>query len=212
MLALVDNERPLDADPVAPATGRLERLAQAAQRRDPTALRELLHAVAPQVLGAARAILGAGAADLEDVAQESMIAFFHALPAFRGESSVGHYACRIAARIAIAARRRERQANQRLDEMGRVSAPPGALMSSLDADALAARRRELLRSLLADIPEEQAESLALRVVMGYSMQEVADATGVPLNTVRSRLRLAKEALRKRIEADAGAAEILEEGA
>jgi RNA polymerase sigma-70 factor (ECF subfamily) len=37
-------------------------------------------------------------------------------------------------------------------------------------------------------------------VLGWSLEEVASATGVPVNTVRSRVRLAKEALRRRIEA------------
>jgi RNA polymerase sigma-70 factor (ECF subfamily) len=40
------------------------------------------------------------------------------------------------------------------------------------------------------------------------MQEVADATGAPINTVRSRVRLAKEALRRRIEEDPTLAELL----
>jgi RNA polymerase sigma-70 factor (ECF subfamily) len=42
------------------------------------------------------------------------------------------------------------------------------------------------------------------------MQEVADATGAPVNTVRSRLRLAKEALRRRIEEDPALIEVLGE--
>jgi RNA polymerase sigma-70 factor (ECF subfamily) len=41
------------------------------------------------------------------------------------------------------------------------------------------------------------------------MEEVAEATGVPLNTVRSRLRLAKEALRRRILEDPALAATLE---
>jgi len=58
-----------------------------------------------------------------------------------------------------------------------------------------------VRGLIQTLPEEQAETLALRVVLGFSLEEVAEATGVPLNTVRSRVRLAKTALKKRIEAD-----------
>jgi RNA polymerase sigma-70 factor (ECF subfamily) len=212
MLALVDTNRPPDARAVEISAGRLERLAMRAQGGDREAVRELLAAIAPTLLGVARAILGAGAPDVEDVAQESLLAFFHALPAFRAESSVRHYASRIAARIAIAARRRARERQARVggeDETAPLSGVSG-LVGSLDADALAGRRRELLRSLLAELPEAQAESIALRVVMGYSMEEVAEATGAPVNTVRSRLRLAKEALRKRIEADAGLMELLED--
>jgi RNA polymerase sigma-70 factor (ECF subfamily) len=55
--------------------------------------------------------------------------------------------------------------------------------------------------MLAELPAGQGETLALRVVLGSSIKEIAEATQVPVNTVRSRLRLAKEALRKRIEED-----------
>jgi len=51
--------------------------------------------------------------------------------------------------------------------------------------------------------------LALRVMLGWSLEDVAQATGAPLNTVRSRVRLAKEALRRRIEADPSLADRLE---
>ena len=37
--------------------------------------------------------------------------------------------------------------------------------------------------------------------LGYSLDEVATTTATPLNTVKSRLRLAKRALRRRIESD-----------
>ena len=59
-----------------------------------------------------------------------------------------------------------------------------------------------MRELLAAIPTEQGETLAMRVVLGWSLEEIAAHTRVPVNTVRSRLRLAKEAMRRRIEADA----------
>jgi len=61
------------------------------------------------------------------------------------------------------------------------------------------------------LPEAQAEALALRVALGWSLKEIADATSTPLNTVRSRLRLAKEALRRRIGDDPGLADQLDVG-
>jgi DNA-directed RNA polymerase specialized sigma24 family protein len=69
-------------------------------------------------------------------------------------------------------------------------------------------RKELLRSLLDDLPVEQAEALAMRVCLGWSIKEIATHSGAPLNTVRSRLRLAKEALKSRIEGDAELVEAL----
>ncbi len=77
-----------------------------------------------------------------------------------------------------------------------------------DGRPQAASLAGLLRALLDELPVVQAETFALRVALGYSMQEVADATSAPVNTVRSRLRLAKEALRHRIEQDATLTELL----
>jgi RNA polymerase sigma-70 factor (ECF subfamily) len=78
-------------------------------------------------------------------------------------------------------------------------------------DPEAPRRRALVRALLDELPEAQAETLVLRVMLGYSIAEVAEAMGVPTNTVRSRLRLAKEAMRSRIVEDQAFAELLEVG-
>jgi DNA-directed RNA polymerase specialized sigma24 family protein len=48
----------------------------------------------------------------------------------------------------------------------------------------------------------------MRVVLGRSIEEIAQETDAPVNTVRSRLRLAKEALRLRIETDPSLGELL----
>ena len=97
------------------------------------------------------------------------------------------------------ARRRLQQASNRLEGDRDASALPSEHPSPTD-DAEAGVRRALLRQLLGEIPVEQAEALAMRVVLGWSLDEIASQAGVPLNTVRSRLRLAKEALRRKIEA------------
>jgi RNA polymerase sigma-70 factor (ECF subfamily) len=44
-------------------------------------------------------------------------------------------------------------------------------------------------------------------VCGHSIEEISTITQTPFNTVRSRLRLAKEALRQRIEAEPAWAEL-----
>jgi RNA polymerase sigma-70 factor (ECF subfamily) len=151
------------------------------------------------MIRAARALLGAAHADVDDVVQQSLIGLVQALPAFRFECSVTHFASRIVTRTALAARRRGALKTARQDD----SIEPDAFaVEPSQSDAVdGERRRELVRGLLKTLSEEQAETLALRVVLGFSLEEVAQATGVPLNTVRSRVRLAKTALKHRIEAD-----------
>jgi RNA polymerase sigma-70 factor (ECF subfamily) len=171
-------------------------------------MRQLLRAVGASLLSAVRAIAGREASDVEDIIQETLVAFVQALPAFRGESSVVHYASRIAVRTAVAARKRRVARQNRTEALVSGESSIEQFAQSPGEEAWTARRRELLRALLDDLPEVQAETFALRIALGYSMQEVADATQAPVNTVRSRLRLAKEALRKRIERDPAFSELL----
>ncbi|MEO8878071.1 MAG: sigma-70 family RNA polymerase sigma factor [Polyangiaceae bacterium] len=175
---------------------------------NPQETRELLRRVTPRVGRAVYATLGAGHADADDVIQLSLIAFIQALPAFRGECSPESYACTIAVRTALAARRRAAVSRARCggdiepDDMVSSAASPRDEVAS-------SQRREIFRVLMDQLPDAQAETFLLRVVLGWSLDEVAEATNVPLNTVRSRIRLAKEALRCRIEADPSLAEALE---
>jgi RNA polymerase sigma-70 factor (ECF subfamily) len=50
---------------------------------------------------------------------------------------------------------------------------------------------------LDELPEPQAEAFALNVILGYTIAEIAELSSAPVETVRSRLRLAKQALRAR---------------
>ena len=113
---------------------------------------------------------------------------------------------RITLRVALRVRRNVKRDATRRETYEKISAPEDGAPAETD-HSLGARRRELLRELLEDLPEEQAEALTLRVVMGWSLEEVSSASGAPVNTVRSRVRLAKEALRARIEEQPALAEL-----
>ncbi len=176
-------------------------LAREAAAGDTRATAELLRMIGPRVGAVVRAVMGAVMADVDDVVQLALLGFVQALPAFRGECDPTGYACRIAARAAVAARRRARARHATTGVAIDDVLPPATTDPSPHDDAARARRTQLLRELLETLPEEQAECLALRAVLGWSLEEVASASGVPINTVRSRVRLAKEALRRRIESD-----------
>lgn len=174
-------------------------LVERAVRGDTAAVGQLLQALAPGLVRAARALLGSSHPDVDDVIQQSLIGLVQALPAFRGECTPAHFASRIVTRTALAARRRSALKGERQDDS---IEPDAVTVDPAQAEAVEAeRRRHLVRELMERLPEEQAETLALRVVLGFSLEEVAKATRVPLNTVRSRVRLAKTALKQRIEAD-----------
>lgn len=160
--------------------------------------------LAPRISAVVAVVLGRSHPDADDVLQQSMIAFVQALPSFRGECQPQRFASRIAARTAVAARRRARGRQARHDDLVDVDA-----LHSPPQDAFSDRRRQVVRSLLEALPEEQAESLTLRILLGWTLEEISTTMGVPINTVRSRMRLAKEALRRRLDADPSLREILE---
>ena len=56
-------------------------------------------------------------------------------------------------------------------------------------------RRELIEKALNTLPPELRESVVLRDVHSFEYQEIADALGVPLGTVESRIFRARQRLR-----------------
>jgi RNA polymerase sigma factor (sigma-70 family) len=212
MLRLVRFPRLVQAREHRPgeAIDPLGALASEAVRGNQEAQRTLLVTVGPALLRAIRGVYGAAHPDIEDVLQEAMTAVHTALPTFRGECRVVHFACRVAVQAALHARRRAgyRKRYTSLTSPEELEELAGHDQSPTEVQA-AAERREALRHLLDELPEAQAEALALHVVLGYSVEETAAAQRVPLNTARSRLRTALASLRVRVTGDAKLRSILE---
>jgi RNA polymerase sigma factor (sigma-70 family) len=194
------NDEPSKGPRGAPVIPTME-LARVAALGDSVATGALLRAYTPHLGRVIRAVLGGAHPDFDDAVQLSLIGFVQALPAFRGDCDPLGYATVIALRTAVAARRRSRAQQARRDDTVDADAIV-AQGPSPNEDAATRHRKEVLRDLLAELPLAQAETLAARVVLGWSLEEIAAQSRAPLNTVRSRLRLAKEALRRKIEADA----------
>ena len=55
--------------------------------------------------------------------------------------------------------------------------------------------RAALRHAFESLPAAQRAVVALHLYLGYSIVETAEMVGAPLETVRSRLRLAREQMR-----------------
>ena len=191
------------------ASDPLSQVAALARAGDADAQRTLLIAVGPAMLKVVRGVLGSTHPDVEDTLQESMVAVHFALSGFRGECTTLHFACRIAVQTAMNARRRAgyrtkhtpSSAPEELAHLARDDRSPAELVQ-------AERRREELRRLVAELPEPQAEVLALHSVLGYTIEETAQVTAVPIDTVRSRLRNALAKLRERLRSDRGLLELV----
>ena len=177
----------------ARAEAELDDRARAALGGDPAALRTFLGAVAPIVRRVCRGVMGRDNPELEDAIQDCLIDVARALPQFRFEGRASHYVTKIAMRRAIACRQRARDRSQQ------QSALEPASIAAATFDATQEARADLVRNLFDALNEEQAKALLLRVMLGHSTDEIAIITGVSVNTVKTRLRLGKEQLRRWLE-------------
>jgi len=66
-------------------------------------------------------------------------------------------------------------------------------------DAEASERRRIVTAALAELPAEQREALELGYYGGLSQSEIAERTGQPLGTVKTRMRLAMQKLRSQLQ-------------
>ena len=84
--------------------------------------------------------------------------------------------------------RRSGQRDARLD-------PNSSIFKHRDGNREAALA---LQSALEELPDEQRQVVVMRVWSGMTLEEVAEASGAPLNTVASRYRYALDKLRERL--------------
>jgi len=192
------------------SAARLSSVVAKAQAGDAEAIARVVSELGPGVLRAVSALLGREHPDIEDLAQDVLLAVVASLPDFRGDSTLLHFAVRIAARKSVLIRRRRRSVVGWLETLWRGEHPLRAGPATAHEEVRGERQRALLRGLLSELPDAQAEALMLRVVYGHSIEEISVITGTAFNTVRSRLRLAKEALQQRIEAEPQWAELGQE--
>jgi RNA polymerase sigma-70 factor (ECF subfamily) len=127
--------------------------------------------------------------------QECLFAALKALGSYRFDGDIRHYVTKIALRIAIGAKRTSVARWQQHDLLkaepqSEVPAPVPADWSSDEID--------LVRRMLDNLSRLQSEALLMRIVLGFSVEEIAATTGVSRNTVKTRLRLGKNALRKNL--------------
>ncbi|AKU95524.1 putative Ecf-type RNA polymerase sigma factor [Labilithrix luteola] len=169
---------------------------------DAQATHALVEALMPDAFRVAVATLGAKHPDLDDAVQLGIMEVMKRLATFRHEASFRTYALLIVSRTAIKVRRKS-QRKSILAEKFRLSKGVETDEEVVDdtSDPVDQGLRRVLNELLATLPDVQAEALLMRVVLDYDLDEIATHAGVPVNTVRSRVRLAREALRRRIEAD-----------
>jgi RNA polymerase sigma-70 factor (ECF subfamily) len=176
---------------------------------DPEAVQMLLAAVGGPMLQVVRKVLGPSHSDSEDVLQDAMMGLLDGLPGFRGECTLLHFACRVALFSAMATRRRQTTRLRTTDDQVALEEiGDGTALSPLGR-TIEQRRAEALRRVLDELPPKIGQALACHFMLGQTTNEMARSLKVPVNTVWSRLRLGKEALRQRVVGDPQLAELFE---
>jgi RNA polymerase sigma-70 factor (ECF subfamily) len=134
--------------------------------------------------------LGIRAGDLEDLTQEVFTRFFERLRSYDPARPLRPWLLGIAFRVALDFRRLTRHRVEVLTDPGRIALAASATCPT-PAPLLAIQRRELIQRALQDLPFERRGVFVMHELDGQPVAEIAAALELPINTIYSRLRVAK---------------------
>ena len=144
-------------------------------------------------------------ATAEDIAQETFLRAYRAIGRFRGDSQFYTWLYRIAVNTAKrnaldGARSPVLQENATFPQ-DEETFPKQEQLSSMDTpDAVMASREiaDTVNAAMDALPEELRTAIVLREIDGMSYDEIAQAMGCPVGTVRSRIFRAREAIARQL--------------
>ncbi|MCP3400291.1 sigma-70 family RNA polymerase sigma factor [Bradyrhizobium sp. CCGB20] len=162
-----------------------------ATRRDREAFKDLFSFYAPRIKSM---LMRGGAADeiAEDLAQETLIAVWRKADSYDpGRATVSAWIFTIARNLRIDRFRKDRRA--RLHQVYELMLPAEADPPDMPLETV--ERESRVRAALEGLPEEQVRVVELSFFEGVAHGDIASKLGIPLGTVKSRLRLAMARLR-----------------
>ncbi|MGE5450965.1 MAG: RNA polymerase sigma factor RpoE [Acidobacteriota bacterium] len=147
-------------------------------------------------------------ADLvEDIAQETFIRAYRALPNFRGESAFYTWLYRIGvntAKKALLGLKRDPLVTQTalasMDDEDDSSRVENELTDGETPESLLASRQiaETVNQAIEDLSDDLRQAITLREIEGLSYEEISELMSCPIGTVRSRIFRAREAIASRL--------------
>jgi RNA polymerase sigma-70 factor, ECF subfamily len=170
-------------------------LQRIAERGDVEAFRKLFQSYAPRVKSYMMR-QGADPNTAEELAQETMMTVWRKASLYSVEKgSATTWIYTIARNLRIDRLRKE---------MTWIALPEGyeqeASPDALPDDVLSEQeRKKRVQEALAVLPADQLEVVSLSYIEGLSHSEIADRLGLPLGTVKSRMRLAYQKVRELVE-------------
>lgn len=189
--------RPRRSD-VAPERLADEELMALVDRNDPAAFELLYDRHGGAAYSLAYRILGDRSA-AEDATQEAFLSIWRSRSRYdRARGSVRSWVLTVVRNRAIDTLRRGGAGAPKLDhdDEGVLEARPGP--DRTDEEALRRETSRELRGALRSLPSEQSQVIELAYFGGFSQSEIAEIAGLPLGTVKGRMRLGLEKIRAEI--------------
>lgn len=164
------------------------RLLSAYAAGDPVAARQLVAALGPRAFGQALRMLG-DRAEAEDVVQEALVRLWRMAPDWRaGQGRVSTWLYRVVANLSTDRLRRRRGVP--IDSVEEPPDPAPAAATALQE----ASRVAALSAALGQLPDRQAQAVALRHLEGLSNPEIATIMEISAEAVESLTARGKRAL------------------
>ena len=145
---------------------------------------------------------------VQDIAQETFLRAYRALPQFRGEAQFYTWLYRIAvntAKKALLDMKRNpvvtESALQASDDEDETSRPGNEPINEETPETVLAAQEiaAAVNAAMDALPEDLRQAVTLREIEGLSYEEIAQAMDCPIGTVRSRIFRAREAISARVK-------------
>jgi RNA polymerase sigma-70 factor (ECF subfamily) len=147
--------------------------------------------------------LSADHRDQDDWTHVVLVEILRSLGTFRGDASLESWANRIVLRKTMQLLRQSRTRDRMIvDREADQSLSASAEIQQTGVDPMRILMRRHLARLMGVLSTERRTAIVLRLVYGYSVDEIAEITAAPRNTVRQRLRRGRRQLRAAISKDA----------
>jgi RNA polymerase sigma-70 factor, ECF subfamily len=127
----------------------------------------------------------------EEIAQDVFLQLYRNLETIESDAHLLYWLRQVTSRRCIDVVRRSRLKAVSLDDAVPVQAAP----ARIDADPLRDRK---IRQCIAELPETQRTVVTLRYQEDLDPSEICRIVGMPVNTVKSHLHRALQALRRRL--------------
>ena len=132
--------------------------------------------------------------DAEEVTQDVFLKLYHSLGSFKFEASFKTWLYRIAVNTALNHLRKMKRVQTREVEEKTIEEPATASQPEGGKRLEAGEAENQLKVLLDQLNPDQRACIVLREIEGLDYQQIALSLGVNINTVRSRLKRARETL------------------